>query len=287
MIVLRKKKINFNISRLWKIIGYILLSCWVSFTLFAIIWMILTSLKTNYELFNNIWSIPSQPQWSNYVKAWNVLNMVTYYKNSIIVVPIATILVLVVSTPCAYALTKIKFKFREALANFIILGMGIPVQLIIIPLFLLMSKLSLTNNFIGLIIAYLTGSISFTIFLLYGYIKNLPTELEEAAMIDGSKPFNVFLKVILPLSTPGLITVSIFNFVFLWNEYLIAIVLIRDADSKTVSLGLYNLQIAMQYTGDWVSLYAGVLIAVTPIMIVFFILSELIVESMTLGAVKG
>jgi len=283
----RIMKNYFGSSKIWKTIGYILISFWVSFILFSIIWMILTSLKTNNELFNNIWSIPAQPQWGNYVKAWNVLKMVTYYKNSIIVVPIATILVLVVATPCAYALTRIKFRFREALANFIILGMGVPIQLIIIPLYLLMSKLSLTNSYIGLIIAYITGSISFTIFLLYGYIKNLPIELEEAALVDGSKPFNVFLRIILPLSSPGLITVSIFNFVFLWNEYLLAIVLIKDAELKTVSLGLYNLQIAMQYTGDWVSLYAGVLIAITPIMIVFFILSELIVESMTLGAVKG
>jgi len=280
-------KISLNYSRVWKTTGYIIVSVFVSFTLFSILWMVLTSLKTNNELFQNVWSLPEVPQFSNYVKAWNVLKLASFYRNSLIVVSSSVVLVLVVSLPCAYALTKIKFRFREALSNFIILGMGIPVQLIIIPLFLLLSRMNLTNNLIGLIIAYIVGSISFTVFMLYGFLKSLPTELEEAAMVDGSTPFKIFMKIILPISTPGLITVSIFNFVFLWNEYLLAMVLIRDSSLKTVSYGLYSLQISMQYTGDWVSLYAGLLIAIIPIMVIFFVLSELIVESITLGAVKG
>ena len=202
-------------------------------------------------------------------------------------IPISVLITLLVSLPCSYALTRIKFRFRETISNFIILGMGVPIQLIIIPLFYLLFKMHLNNSLLGLIIAYIAGSVSFSIFLLFGYVKNLPTELEEAAMIDGANPLKVFLRVILPLSTPGLVTVGIFNFVLLWNEYLLAMVILQNPDLRTVSFGLYSMQYSMQYSADWVSLYAGLLIAILPIMIIFLALSELIAESITLGAIKG
>lgn len=282
-----KRRKFFTLPNFWKTIGYIFLSIWASISIVAFVFIIFSSLKTNQELFANLWALPKKLNFENYINVWRQLNIGTYFKNSLIVVPISTIVVALISAPCAYVITRTKFKFREALGNFIILGMGVPFQLVIIPLYLLMVRLNLTNNLIGLIIIYIAGSVGFTTFILTGYVKNLPIELEEAALIDGSSAFNMYSKIVFPLMRPGLMTVSIFNFVFLWNEYFVAIVLMRDAASRPISLGLYSLQVSMLVTGNFVGLYAGILMVIIPIMIIFFILSELIMGSLTAGAIKG
>jgi len=169
----------------------------------------------------------------------------------------------------------------------IIAGMGIPYQLLLIPLYKLFLNIKLVDNLFGLTLVYITLSMPFTIYLLSGFVRSLPTELENAAMIDGCSEFGTFWKIIFPLAQPGIITAAIFNFIFLWNEYMLALVFLPSGANKTISLGLYSIQSAMQYTADFAGLFAAVVIVMLPTMLIYFILSERVMTGITLGAVKG
>jgi len=266
---------------------YAFLGLWCAFGLFVILWQILASFKTNRELFLDVWALPSQLQFQNYVKAWTVVKMGAYFMNSIVVVGASVLLLLIISTPAAYALTRIPFRGVEFVTNFLIGGMGIPVQMLFIPLFGTLSRLHLADTRTGLILVYTSLSLPFTIFLLTGFFRSLPSELEEAAAIDGASPLVTFVRIMLPLASPGVIGAAIFNFIMLWNEYMLALIFISDDSKRTISLGLYALSNSMQYTGDWVGLFAGVVIVMVPTILLFILLSQWLISSITLGAVKG
>jgi len=209
-----------------------------------------------------------------------------YFSNSLIVVLASVFIVLFLSAPVSYILTRVKFKGSGLLLLIFTAGIGIPVQLLYIPLFILLTQIGVINSLWGLGLLYVSLSIPFTVFILSGFFASLPKELEEAATIDGCTDFQVYWKVLLPLASPGLITAAIFNFIFLWNEYQIALVFINDPDLRTLPLGLYALSNAMQYTGDWVGLMAGVVIIMVPTIILYTILSEKMIAGITMGSVK-
>jgi raffinose/stachyose/melibiose transport system permease protein/N-acetylglucosamine transport system permease protein len=268
-------------------LSYVILLLWSGFTIFSLFWIVLSSLKSNRDLFQNVWSLPQELHGENYVKVWKTFDLSIYFTNTLIVVPIAVIMILVVAAPAAYVLSRATFKGRELLLNFFIMGMGIPFAILVIPLYFLLTKLQIIDSLSGLILVYISLSLPFTIFVLHGFFRSFPSELEEAAAIDGCSPFSTFVKIVLPISSPGLITVTIFNFIGIWNEYLLALVLLRSEGKRPLSLGLYALQSSMQYTGDWVALFAGVVIVLIPILIFYVVMSEKIMEGLTLGALKG
>jgi len=274
-------------SKLTIFISYFLLFLWCSFTIFALFWIILTSLKDNQALFQNVWSLPKQLHFENYSLIWNTFDLKTYFKNSLIVVPISVIFILIFATPAAYALSRAEFKGKEFLMNFFIMGIGIPIIVILIPLYFLLTSLHIIDTMFGLCIIYISVSLPFSIYLLTGFFQSFPSELEEAAAIDGCTPFQTFMRVVLPITTPGLITVSIFNFIGIWNEYLLSMTLTRDEGNRLLSLGVYSIQNSMQYSGNWVGLFAGTVIVFLPILIFYIFMSERIMEGLTLGAVKG
>jgi len=266
--------------------SYLILGLWSLFTVFSILWVIASSFKTNRELFTAVWSLPSAFQIENYIKAWTTVKMGQYFSNSLIVVLASVFIVLFLSAPVSYILTRVKFKGSGLLLLIFTAGIGIPVQLLYIPLFILLTQIGVINSLWGLGLLYVSLSIPFTVFILSGFFASLPKELEEAATIDGCTDFQVYWKVLLPLASPGLITAAIFNFIFLWNEYQIALVFINDPDLRTLPLGLYALSNAMQYTGDWVGLMAGVVIIMVPTIILYTILSEKMIAGITMGSVK-
>jgi len=266
--------------------SYVLLGLWSLFTVFSILWVIASSFKSNRELFTAVWSLPSALNFDNYIKAWTTVKMGQYFSNSLIVVLTSVFIVLFLSAPVSYILTRVKFKGSSVLLLIFIAGIGIPVQLLYIPLFILLTQIGVINSLWGLGLLYVSLSIPFTVFILSGFFASLPKELEEAATIDGCSDFQVYWKVLLPLASPGLITAAIFNFIFLWNEYQIALVFINDPDLRTLPLGLYALSNAMQYTGDWVGLMAGVVIIMVPTIILYTVLSEKMIAGITMGSVK-
>jgi len=246
----------------------------------------MSSFKTERELYKNPWGWFAVAQIENYVGVWQKNNFSQYFTNSIFVVGMSCLFVTLVSAPAAYALAKAKFRFQSGINYYIILGMGIPVQLLIIPLYSMLSKVGLVDNHWGLIAVYTAISIPFTIFLQSSYFSTLPSVLSEAALIDGCSPFGVFFHIMLPLGKSGIITSLIFNFISLWNEFMIALTFTSTNTKFTLPVGIYALNTAMTYIGRWTMLLAGLIVALIPTLIIYLLLSRNIIEGLTMGAVK-
>jgi raffinose/stachyose/melibiose transport system permease protein/N-acetylglucosamine transport system permease protein len=266
---------------------YTILGIWILFSIFSFIWIVFTSFKSNQELYAGVWSLPKKLHLENYVKAWNVVNLRRYFLNSVIITFAAIFVLTFLCTPAAYVLSRFKFRGSGFLNNLFIAGMGIPAQLLLIPLYKQILNIHLNNTLVGLCLVYIALSIPFTSFLLSGFLRSLPSELEDSAMVDGCNEFQTFWRIMFPLAQPGIITAGIFNFIFLWNEYMLALVFIMDENKRTISLGLYSIQSAMLFTADWVGLFAAVVIVMLPTVIIYVFLSEKIMTGITLGAVKG
>jgi N-acetylglucosamine transport system permease protein len=267
--------------------GYIIVGGWSAFSLFFVVWVVLASLKSTRNLFGNPWSVPLNPAFGNYVKTWFVSRFGEYFLNSLLVVSLSVLGLLIVSAPAAYVLSRGKFRGREAISNFIVFGMGVPIPLLFVPLVVLVSALHVVDTLTGLGLIYVSLSVPFTVYVLQGFFSSLPSELESAAVIDGCSDWQIFWHVMLPLARPGLATVAILNFVGLWNEYQLSLVLINTPEKRTLSLGIYSLITSMKYTGgDWPGLFAGVTIVMIPTIILFVFLSERMISGITMGGVK-
>lgn len=274
------------VGKVFKLLARIFLYLWCAFSIFSLLWIGLSSLKTNREFFANIWGIFESPQWENYVTVWTTQKLGLNFLNSLIVVGISTLGILVICTPAAYVLSRCNFRLKKFVSTVIILGMGIPYQLMLVPLYSMLLDLGLNNTLAGLILVYIAVSIPFTVFLERGFFRSLPSSLGEAALVDGCGPFGTFFRVMLPLAKGGIVTAAIFNFVSLWNEFLLCLTIITDDALYTLPVGLYQMQTAMSYVGNWTALFAGVVIVVIPTLVVYILLSRQIVEGLTMGAVK-
>lgn len=271
---------------LYFVIGKVLLYIWVLFIIFVLGWIVLASLKTNQELFEGFWKLPASLQWENYKTAWIQSDLMSYFLNSVFVVTLSVVGIVMVSAPAAYVLSRYKFFGRETITVSFIIGIGIPFQAVLIPIYILLMKLGLINTFTGLITVYIALSLPFTIFILTGFFQTLPKAVEEAAAMDGASENTIFWRVMLPMARPGLITVTILNAVSLWNEFLLAKAYIGLNSKYTLSVGLYQFYQSMQYNSNWVALFAGVVIVIFPILIFFLWLSDHIIEGMTAGSGK-
>lgn len=268
-------------------IAYAIVGLWSAFSLFFIGWIIIASLKRTRELFSSPLSLPTQPAVGNYAKTWEASHFGEYFLNSLGVVSASVIGLLIVCVPAAYVLSRGRFRGREALSNFFSFGLGVPIPLLFVPLVVIMTSVRLGDSLTGLTLAYIAVSIPFTIYVLEGFFSSLPSELESAAVMDGCSDVQTFWHVMLPLATPGIATVSILNFVGLWNEYQISLVLINSQENRTLSLGIYSLITSMQYSGgDWPGLFAGVTIVMLPTIALFILLSEKMISGITVGSLK-
>ena len=272
--------------RFSRLVMYLVLGLWSLFTIFSISWIMLASLKSTREIFREPLKLPADMMWENYVNAWNSVRLGDYIINSIVVVTVSLIVLMAVPAPAAYVLSRFKFRGAAMVTMVYIAGMGIPFPLLFIPLFGILTLLRVINTLPGLMLVYVSLSIPFTVFLLTGFFATLPKELEEAALIDGCSNWQTFWHVMLPLASPGILTAAIFNGIGLWNEYQLALVFINNPDNRTLSLGLYSMQNAMQYTGDWPGLFAGVVIVMIPTILLYIFLSEKMISGITMGAVK-
>jgi len=271
----------------WQGIVYVIMVAWSLVSLFCFGWILVSSLKTNQELFANVWALPRVAQWGNYLSAWRKSRMSGYILNSVIVSAFSVGLTGLIASMASYILARFRFRGNRPLLVAFIAGLAIPLQLILVPVYLMFSRLNLTNSLPALAAMYVTISLPFSIFVLTGFFRSLPRELEEAAVLDGASEHQLFWRVMLPLVRPGLVTISIFNFLSIWNEYTLALFLLSDAEKMTVPVGLYNLKTSQGYVGDWVSMFAGLVIVLLPTVLVFLVLQRRIMGGMTLGALKG
>ena len=266
--------------------AYLILGLWSVFTVGAVFWVVLGALKTKREVLTTGWSLPATPQWGNFGRIWGESNLGGYFVNSALAVTLSTLAILAVSAPAAYVLSRANFRGREGLTNLFVIGIGIPIPLLFIPVFMMLAWLRLVDSLTGLSIIFVAVSLPFTVYLMTGFFASLPRALEDAAVMDGASGFEVFWHVMLPLSRPGILTAFIINFIWLWNEYQLSLTLINSSEKRTLALGLYALQNGLQYTSDWPGLFAGVTIAIIPTLLLYAILAEKMIAGLTAGAVK-
>ena len=269
------------------ILGKAFLYLWCGVSLFAFLWIVIVSLKTNREFFVSVWSFFKSPQFKNYLVVLTTYQLGRYFLNSLLVVTVSVALTVFFSAMAAYVLARVSFLFGTTLSRFFVLLLGVPVQLILIPLYFTMLGMGLVNRLGGLILIYIALSLPFTIFLMMGFFRSLPHELEESALIDGCAPMGTFFRIMLPIAQPAIITAIVFNFVDNWNEFLLVLTFITDKEKATLALGLYKIQEGMIYTGDWVSLFAGFVLVTVPSAVAYVFFSKRVIAGLTLGAVKG
>ncbi|HEY2059456.1 MAG TPA: carbohydrate ABC transporter permease [Amycolatopsis sp.] len=253
-------------------------------------WLLSASFKTPVEIFTKPFALPYQwfhlgKPFRNFVYAWNNAGFGNAVVTTVVLVGLATVVTVAVSAPAAYALTRLGVRGSGPLTNVVAIGMGVPFQTVIIPLFVVMSKIHLDNEY-GLFLVYVALSIPFTVFLLTGFFRSLPDELEEAAAIDGASPLRTFFSVMLPLARGGLITALTLNAIGLWNETLLAIVFLKDQAHFTLSRALFTFYGAASYQSEYGGLIAGVAIVVLPMLVLYLVLARRIITGLTLGAGK-
>ena len=276
---------NKSLKIIGRIFTYIVLIVVLLVTVYPLIWMIFGSLKTDTEFYTNIWLWPSAPQWETYVAAWERVQIGQKYINSIIVFVVTMLIIIPVNNCAAYAIARTQFKGKRMLYSYLLLGIMIPAGVLGIPIFTVVMRLGLNNTLAGLILVYSAQAVSFGVFILRSFYISLPKSLEEAAMIDGTSRFGGFVRIILPLATPGIMTQVIFNGLTVWNEYFIASLLINKEAKQTLPIGLS--MFINQYGVDYPEMFAALVLVTVPMIIVYLIGQKTFIEGMCAGAVKG
>ncbi|WP_327092967.1 carbohydrate ABC transporter permease [Nonomuraea sp. NBC_01738] len=257
-------------------------------TVSAFGWVFNVSMKTNTEfLRTSPWTLATSWHWDNYAQAWANAHVGGYFGNSVVVSVSATALGVVLATFAAYPLARIRFRLSGAVMGLFLLGLMVPWMVTFIPLYLALQDLGLLDTRLGLVLVYATGNLPFNVFVLTGFMRTLPRELEEAAAMDGASPARTFVSVIVPLLGPGLASVTIISFLQNWNEFFYALVLIHTPERMTLPLGLFQLGQAADYGTNWVTLFAGMMITVVPVLAVFALMQNHITRGLTAGALKG
>jgi N-acetylglucosamine transport system permease protein len=280
-----EQKIN---NPILKILVWAVLLVWSIAVLYPLIWSLLDALKNNDQFFRNMpWALPKPPLlWSNFSYVWSKYNFGTYFINSIIITVGSCVLAIVLSAMTAYILARYPFKGSTGVYLTYIASMMVPLNLALIPLFFLINNMHLINTHIGIIFVYAASALPFGIFVLVGFFKSLPKDLEEASVIDGASYYQTFFLVMLPLAQPGLITVSITNVLNIWNEYIVGTILLNDPGHYTLPIGIAVMQAESQYRTEWGPLFAGLLIITLPVLVVYMIFQRQIASGIVAGAVK-
>ena len=265
--------------------------CFVIFMIVALIniyplvFSIFCSFKGNLEIFSSFTSLPKRLRFENYITAWKVGNIGRYFLNTIILSVGTLVIAGLFGAMASYVLAKFRFRGKSKIYLLFISGMMIPIQAVLIPLSYIFGKLGIMNNYPVLILLYSAFCFPMTVLVLTGFMNGIPTELEEAMVIDGASIFQVFFKMILPLSVPGIVSVSIFNFIQVWNNLLFPLIFISDKNKGTISMGL--LAFFGEYSTDYSSSMAGICLTTIPVIIAYVFFQEKIENGLMSGAIKG
>ncbi|MGE8204924.1 carbohydrate ABC transporter permease [Heyndrickxia sp. NPDC080065] len=263
---------------------YILAFLFASISLYPIVLMIASSFKSSSEIFTNPLSFPKGLNLDTYKTLLEQIPFMKFFYNSVIVSIVSVLLILMTGSLAAYYIARYKYKWNQALFFLFLMGMMIPIKLGIVPLFILMKNLGLTNSLWSLILIYTATGIPLSMLILTGFFRTMPVELEEAARIDGAGDLRILWNVVLPLMRPALGTVFIINFVQSWNDFFFPLIFISDEAKKTIPVGMLSL--FGEYSADWGSLFAGLTLSSIPMIVLFFIASKQFMEGLTAGAVK-
>lgn len=254
--------------------------------LYPLLWLLLYSFKTNSEIMSGqFFALPKEWMWENYSDAFTSGSYLKYIGNSIWVTGITLVITIVFSGMVSYAITRFKWRYGNAVMLVFMIGIMIPIQSTLLPLMIIFKNMDILNTHASIIIPYVAFSLPIAVFILSGFMRSIPTEIEESAMIDGANIYRVFFGIILPIIVPPIMTVTILTFISIWNEYIIAATFLSADSLKTLPFGLNSF--VGQYTANYGAIGAFLVLGALPVVIVYFILSDKITKGMVAGAVKG
>ena len=268
--------------------GHLIVGIWCLFTLVMLFWIVAASLSTSPEIMQGkALKFETGLHFENYVRAWSANSISVFFLNSLMYAICAMVGSILISAPAAYVLARFVFKGNLVIKSSFITAMSIPQIMVVLPLFSMATRAHLSGSKILLILLYIGMQIPYTTTFLLASFSNLSRVYEEAAAIDGCSPMKTFWKIMLPLAQPGIVTVVIFNFMNVWNEYFLSLIFASSEKNMSVGPGLKSVLTSMQYTGDWGGLFAAVVIVFLPTLLLFILLSKMIIGGITNGGVKG
>ncbi|HSB04503.1 MAG TPA: carbohydrate ABC transporter permease [Thermodesulfobacteriota bacterium] len=265
---------------------YVIASLIALFVLAPLIWTFLSSLKPDHEIIRHSSRIlPSSIVFDHYRNLFKNTAFLTYFLNSLFVGAVTTPLTLLLATPAAYSLTRFRFRGRDLYAALVLFSYMVPLLLLGIPMFLIMRHLHLLNTRLSLILSYVAFSLPFSMWMLRSFFLSIPLSLEEAAMVDGASRQQALVKIVLPLSRPGLISCGIFTFVLVWNEYTLALLFIRSESLKTLPIGIAAFIGTTAY--EWGYILSAIIMMTIPILFGFIFIQKALIRGFLTGATKG
>jgi raffinose/stachyose/melibiose transport system permease protein len=264
---------------------YAVLTVWALINLYPLVWTALTSFKTNREFLEHPFALPATWQFKNYTEAWSQGRMNLYFLNTVLLAIGVMLLSLALAASTAFVFARFRFRGSWVLWTILMAGFLMPISTRMVPIVVFMRDIGLFGNLLAIVVVLAAAAVPFSAFFLRAYMESLPVELEEAAIVDGANIWQVFSRIIAPLSQPALATLGTFNFINAWNEFTMVILLSRNDSTFTLPVGIrfLNSSRAADITGT----AAGLVITIIPVALVFVFLQRFIVKGMTTGAVKG
>ena len=272
---------------LGRAIIYILLIVYAAIVIYPMFWTVMSSFKTTAEFYKDVWALPEAMHWENFKNAWTRAKLGWNILNSVWVVACSLVLTDVLASMLAYVTGRFRFPGAKFLSTLFILGMFAPLVLGTIPQFLNLQKMGLYDTHLGLIMIYTAYSLPFSVLIMRNTFETIPSDFQEAAMIDGAGHTQTFFKIMLPLARSGIVTISIFHFLWTWNDYIYAMTFIPSEAKRTLTVGLNQLTATAQYSADWGALFAGLVIVMIPSIVIYIIFNKEMQSGMTAGGIKG
>jgi N-acetylglucosamine transport system permease protein len=268
-------------------LSHVALAIWALLIILPLLWTLLASFKNNTEIFGDALQLPAELRFDNWGRAWSKANVGKYLLNTVIVVAFGTAGTMLFGSMAAYVLARYKFFGNRLIYFLFVSGMAFPVFLALVPLFFVVDAVGMLNTHIGLILVYIAYSLPFTVFFLSAFFRTLPTAIAEAAMIDGASHTRTFFQVMLPMAKPGLVSITIFNVLGQWNQYLLPLVLLGGAKDKwVITQGIADISTIAGYEADWPGLFAALSMAILPVLVIYVIFQRQIQSGLASGALK-
>ena len=250
-----------------------------------VLFLLNSSLRETNDFARNPMKLARDPYWQNYKEVWAGGEFPTYFKNSLIVTLGSLFVILALGLGAGFVLGRYQFKGHGLILGFVLSGMLVPAKLAIIPLFIQLKWMHLLDSHLGLILVYSSGALPAAIFILSGFFRSLPADIDSAARVDGASEFQLLIKVLMPLVRPGLAIVAIYSAIPIWNDFFLPLVFLQTPEKKTIMQGLTAF--FGEYSSQWGIIFAGLTIAAIPLVTLYLVLSEQFIKGLTAGAVKG
>ena len=272
-------------QRIGSILSYTILIIGALLVVLPILWMLITALKDDLEIYQmNGRILPEKITLTSFIRIWRDYDFVLYFRNSLIVTIVAVIVSLIASTLTGYGATRFKFKGKNAFLSFILMTQMFPSIMLLVPFYKILSIYVLNNSLVGLCIVYVSFTIPFCSWMMVGYYRTIPLEIDESASIDGASYMQTFIKITLPLVRPGIVSSAIYAFITCWNEYMFAAILLIDDKLKTAAVAIAEMN--GYYRIAWNDMMAASLVASVPLLIAFIFMQKSFISGLTAGAVK-